>query len=307
MFEQKLRHIFLLYLQKRWSSTSTNLRYIQSLLEEVLSHWKRWNSTYPQIDTYLEEAPSRLHDASTSSTGGHNKYEYFRDISEWKNKYVSLQETVAFLVATCDQPTSQDLSIKWEELSRKWEDLMRDIEDFVAQNELSSVKAEYARNFDELANWITTSEEVLSSPQTLTLQCIEDTVHQLMGLHSEVAKMEDVFRGLSKIFQHLVEQEISNSEVEEMMTSLKTEKAKLVIIRTIIPTKLQLFHNLSIQLAAINENRAEMKVWCEKADEFVGAHTSCGSLEHFNSELQKFKSVSSNFVKMKSQYARSAH
>ena len=149
---------------------------------------------------------------------------------------------------------------------------MRDIEDFIQQNELTSVKSEYKRNFDELANWIRTSEEVLSSPQTLTLNCIEETVQQLMGLHSEVAKMEDVFRGLSKIFQHLVEQEITNSEVEEMMTSLKTEKAKLVIIRTIIPTKLQLFHNLSIQLAAINENRAEMKVWCEKANEFVTAY-----------------------------------
>ena len=149
---------------------------------------------------------------------------------------------------------------------------MRDIEDFIQQNELTSVKSEYKRNFDELANWIRTSEEVLSSPQTLTLNCIEETVQQLMGLHSEVAKMEDVFRGLSKIFQHLVEQEISNSEVEEMMTSLKTEKAKLVIIRTIIPTKLQLFHNLSIQLAAINENRTEMKVWCEKANEFVTAY-----------------------------------
>ena len=149
---------------------------------------------------------------------------------------------------------------------------MRDIEDFIQQNELSSVKADYARNFDELSNWIRTSEELLSAPQTLTLACIEETVQQLMGLHSEVARMEDIFRGLSKIFQHLVEQDISNSEIEEMMTSLKTEKAKLVIIRTIIPTKLQLFHNLSIQLAAINENRAEMKIWCEKANEFVSEY-----------------------------------
>ena len=59
---------------------------------------------FPQIDKYLEEAPTRLQDQSQE------KYEYFQDISEWKNKYLSLQETVAFLVATCDVATSQDLS-----------------------------------------------------------------------------------------------------------------------------------------------------------------------------------------------------
>ena len=47
-------------------------------------------------------------------------------------------------------------------------ELMRHIQDFMATNELSSMKKDYTKNFDELSTWIRVSEEKLSTQQSLT-------------------------------------------------------------------------------------------------------------------------------------------
>ena len=126
----------------------------------------------------------------------------------------------------------------------------------------------------------------------------------LVQLQSEVAKMEDVFRGLSKIFQHMVNHDISSEEVEEMMYNMKKEKEKLVIIRTIIPTKLNLHHNLAAQLVSVNETRKEMYAWCNKANAFIElcSFPIKGNLSYFNEQLTKHKTISASLIKMTSQY-----
>ena len=138
----------------------------------------------------------------------------------------------------------------------------------------------------------------------MTVECIEDTVDSLVQLQSEVAKMEDVFRGLSKTFQQMVNLEISAEEVEEMMYNMKKEKEKLVIIRTIIPTKLNLYHNLATQLVSINESRKEILSWCSKASNFISQCTSSnkGNVKLFTEQFAQYKSISSNLVKITTQY-----
>ena len=116
--------------------------------------------------------------------------------------------------------------------------------------------------------------------------------------------MEDVFRGLSKTFQHMVNLEISSEEVEEMMYNMKKEKEKLVIIRTIIPTKLNLYHNLAAQLVSINDSRKEMLSWCSKANAFSDRCNPPikGNVTYFNDQMTQYKFISSSLIKMTTQY-----
>ena len=44
----------------------------------------------------------------------------------------------------------------------------------MATNELSSMKKDYTKNFDDLSNWIRVSEEKLSTQQSLTGRNIHD-------------------------------------------------------------------------------------------------------------------------------------
>lgn len=42
----------------RWRSVSMELRCVQSMLEEVLAYWKRWNSSADEFEKWLERAYS---------------------------------------------------------------------------------------------------------------------------------------------------------------------------------------------------------------------------------------------------------
>ena len=71
-----------------------------------------------------------------------------------------------------------------------------------------------------------------------------------MKFHGEVGEMEDLFKGISRKFQNLV-QELTPDEVEELMFVLKKEKENLIIVRSLIPTKIQLYHHILTQLDAL--------------------------------------------------------
>ena len=60
---------------------------------------------------------------------------------------------------------------------------------------------------------------------------IKAALETLMALHGEVAGVEEVFKGISRKFQQLVQQEgLNGDEVEDMMSVLKKEKENLVSI-----------------------------------------------------------------------------
>ena len=69
----------------RWKKTSTELRCVQSLLEEVLTYWTRWNATHPEVEEYLVKAFEML------KRDEEEQLEFFHDISSWREKYIMLQ------------------------------------------------------------------------------------------------------------------------------------------------------------------------------------------------------------------------
>ena len=97
---------FIREVSERWKNTSTELRCVQSLLEEVLTYWKRWNGTYEPLQKYIVDAFEALENGSENEDD-EAQLEFFRDLAEWRDKYRLLQDTVAFLVATSDAAVGQ--------------------------------------------------------------------------------------------------------------------------------------------------------------------------------------------------------
>ena len=96
-------------------------------------------------------------------------------------------------------------------------------------------------------------------------------LEKLMTFHGGVGAMEDLFKSVSRKFQQLVP-ELSAGEIEEMMFVLKKEKENLVIVRSLIPTKIQLYHQILTQLEAIDSGE-QVKIMVCLTLSFVGAET----------------------------------
>lgn len=282
---------FINEVDERWKNTSTELRCVQSLLEEVLTYWQRWNANYEPLQKFIIEAFEVLKKDEDT------RIEFFHDLSSWREKYLHLQDTVAFLVATSDNVVGQELRDKFMVLSDNWEQLFQYIEKYLHVGDINRTKKDYQEGLDKLDQWLKKAEDLLSNPQKVETQNIKKTLEQLMELHTEVGDMEEIFKSISRKFQHLVP-ELDQDEVENMMFVLKKEKENLVIIRSMIPSKIQLFHHLLSQLEAIDQGEKDILSWCKEVDKVVESVKKCTSQDELQTEYNKHKPFLSKTVNM---------
>ena len=273
---------FIKDIAERWKGTSTELRCVQSLLEEVLQHWQRWNSIAPELEAYIATAYEML----SRSEG--EKANFFADISTWKEKYVMLSDTVAFLMATCDNNIGQDLKDRMDVIINNWEQLFALVEKYMRSGDISRSRSEYQSGLEKLDAWLRHVEDVLNLPQRVESESMRQILEKLMVFHGEVGGMEDLFKGISRKFQALVP-ELNANDIEEMMFVLKKEKENLVIVRSLIPTKIQLYHHILTQLEALDAGEAELVAWCDAGDGMLGGFKLTGSKDHLMGELEQHR------------------
>ena len=273
---------FIKDIAERWKGTSTELRCVQSLLEEVLQHWQRWNTIVPEFEAYIGTAYDMLNRSESE------KANFFADISAWKEKYVMLTDTVAFLMATCDNNIGQELKIRMDTIIQNWEQLFAMVEKYMRSGDISRSRSEYQSGLEKLDAWLRHVEEVLNLPQRVESESMRQILEQLMIFHGEVGGMEDLFKGISRKFQALVP-ELNASDIEEMMFVLKKEKENLVIVRSLIPTKIQMYHHMLTQLEALDSGEAELLAWCDAGDNLLARFKLTGSKDHLFSELEQHR------------------
>ena len=82
---------------------STELQHVQAHLNEVLTNWQQWNSSYAAMETYLNEAFDRFE-------GDEAQIQHFlEDLDQWKMHYSMLQTTSSLLMNTCDENIASNL------------------------------------------------------------------------------------------------------------------------------------------------------------------------------------------------------
>ena len=279
---------FIKEIGERWRGTSTELRCVQSLLEEVVQHWGRWNSLVPEFEAYLVEAYEMLNHSEEDQA------EFFNDISSWKEKYVLLSDTVAFLLATCDyNAVGAELKTRMDVIINNWEQLFGFVEKFMHAGDISRNRKEYQQGLEKLDAWLRHVEEVLNLSQKVETEAMRQILEQLMLFHSEVGTMEDLFKGVSRKFQSLVP-ELNAEEIEDMMFVLKKEKENLVIVRSLIPTKIQLYHQILTQLEALDAGESDILGWCSEANTLLASLSSEGNREQLQGQLETHRTF---FVK----------
>jgi nesprin-1 len=137
------------------------------------------------------------------------------------------------------------------------------------------IKKDYQSGLEQLDKWLRRAEALLSTPQLVETEEVRKNLETLMQLHTEVGEMEDLFKTTSKKFQQLV-QELTTDEIEEMMLEIKKEKENLVIIRSMIPSKVQLFHHLLTQLEAVDNGEKKVLAWCAEVEKLQASVQSGG-------------------------------
>lgn len=278
---------------ERWKNVSMELRCVQSMLEEVVAYWRRWDPLSAEFEAWLQKAEP------ASLLPEDDKMEFFQDISIWKDKYQMLGDTASFLIATCDDQVVSDLKTQYAIMSQRWEKLFPKVKHYMHAGDILRNRKDFRKGLEALSAWLRNADSILLNPQLSSTEKIRAYGEQLQKLQQEVEGIEDLFKNISKTFQTLI-QDLSREEVDKMMRILKTEKEALVRVRALIPTQIHLFHQLLVQQESLESGQREISQWLDDAEQLLSCLSLDGGKDSVQSHLDKQRTFFSRTLYYKS-------
>lgn len=206
----------------RWEQVSRELRCVQSMLEEVVAYWRRHATLTQELEDWLQRAARAVQGMSPDE-----QQDFFQDLSVWKDKHALLVDTVGFLTAACDDGVSRALRDALADLTARWEGVFAHVQQYMHAGDLLRLRREFHDGMERLQRWLRGAETVLANLhlELGSADRIKAYGQELQQLQAEVEGMEQLFKGISKTFQSLI-QELSRQDVEAMMDTLKKEKGE---------------------------------------------------------------------------------
>ncbi|KAF7272974.1 hypothetical protein GWI33_014281 [Rhynchophorus ferrugineus] len=267
---------------ERWKNISMELRCVQSMLEEVVAYWRRWDSLAPEFETWLDQAEKAM------SLDEEAKMEFFQDITVYRDKYQLLGDTVNFLIATVEEPISTELRNAYQKMTERWDKIYPQVNKYSHAGDILRNRKDFRAGVEVLSNWLRKAEEILNKPSLGSMDRIRQHRDNLNNLQSEVEEIENLFKNISKAFQTLI-QDLSREEVDKMMNILKQEKEALVRVRALIPAQIHLFNQLLIQQESLEAGQKEINDWLDNAEELLSTLTLEADKEQLKDQLDKVK------------------
>lgn len=258
------------------------LRCVQSMLEEVVAYWKRWNSLSSEFDAWLDKAEHAI------NLPEEEKMEFFQDISVWRDNYQLLGDTVSFLIATCEDNVAAELRQHYQIMTNRWDKLYPVVAKYSHAGDILRNRKDFRAGVDMLSTWLRGAESVLKSPDLGSIEKMKNHSEKLHKLLGEVEGVESLFKNVSKMFQSLI-QDLSRDEVDKMMNILKFEKEALVKVRALIPSQINLINQLLIQQQSLESGEKEINQWLDDAEALLSNLTLGGSREHVQDQLEKHR------------------
>lgn len=277
----------------RWKSVSMELRCVQSMLEEVVAYWRRWDSIIPEFETWLNNAEAALQLEEDP------KMEFFQDIAIWKEKYQLLGDTVSFLIATCEDPVALELRNQHALITTRWDKIFANTKQYMHAGNLIRNRKEYRSGVEKLSAWLRHAEQVLESLPFGSTERIKEHTQNLLKLQSEIEDVEELFKNISKTFQTLI-QDLSREEVDKMMALLKKEKESLVKVRALIPMQIHLFNQLLVQQESLESGQKEIHSWLDEAELLLSSYSMANGKDAVQNQLEKHKTFFSRLLYYKS-------
>ncbi|XP_034936487.1 nesprin-1 isoform X11 [Chelonus insularis] len=278
---------------EKWKSVSMDLRCIQSMLEEVIAYWRRWNTLSDEFSNWLINAENALNFDDEEKMG------FFQDISVWKDKQQQLSDNVSFLIATANESIALHLRDRYTDLTNRWDNIFLVAKQYMHAGDLLRNCQEYRTGVDTLHEWLKNAEKMLSPSKLTSIERIEDHIKELKVLAAEEKNIEELFKNVSKKLQMLI-QDLSKEEIEKKMLILKKEKETLVKVRALIPMQFHLCEQLSVQFESLEKGRKEISEWLDKAENLLSSLNLFNGRDSTLNQLERHKAFFSRTLYYKS-------
>ncbi|KAL1139458.1 hypothetical protein AAG570_006442 [Ranatra chinensis] len=206
---------FMRHTAERWKSVCMELRCVQSMLEEVVSYWRRWTSYAQLIEEWLAKAEMSL------ALDEESRIEFFQDIGVWKEKHDLLGDTVSFLIATCEDQVAKQLKDRYLTITSRWERIFSDVKQYMHAGEMIRHRKEYRISLEKLQTWLRNAEAILSVSNLNTSDKINAHVKELQFFSECLVKIRALLAMQLQLLNNVLVQqqslEVSQREITEWL------------------------------------------------------------------------------------------
>jgi len=149
----------------------------------------------------------------------------------------------------CDENIASNLQQKMAVIHCNWSYLLQYAEKYGSD---TLNRATFDEELKQLENWLTKASTSVSVIRKFNRSEVQEGLDEVIVLNDQVAKMETLFKSLSRRFQALVS-EMAMPEIEDTMKILKRHKEQLVNVRFALPIKLADLTDASKDVETVEE------------------------------------------------------
>ncbi|CAG2199466.1 SYNE1 [Mytilus edulis] len=89
---------------QKWKTMSAKIKSLQSMFDEGLEQWRRYNGCYDMVIAWITEGEQVMHGGTKEQIE-----EYFTEIPQYEERLQFLNESANFLIENCQEPIAEEI------------------------------------------------------------------------------------------------------------------------------------------------------------------------------------------------------
>ncbi|KAH3846241.1 hypothetical protein DPMN_088540, partial [Dreissena polymorpha] len=278
----------------RWKKVSVEIKSVQSMLEEVIDCWRKYNACVDVLTVWLNDGERVM-----SSRSADEKQQFFADLANFEEKHKILNESGNFLIETTEEPVAAEIKTTLLMVNRRFKDLVESFQHFKKVEVVGKARKDYNDGLIKLTQWLKGAEELIAREVPCKHAVLRDYLNDLETLSNQIPAIENDFKTTTKTAQSLVK-ECSQDVVNEMLQSLNIQKEVIVRLRKEIPEKTKNVKAVLPNIESLENGLMDLDAWLSRGEALLESHKLDGTQEETEQRLEKHKAFFSEITYQKS-------
>ncbi|XP_037072795.1 nesprin-1-like [Pollicipes pollicipes] len=269
---------------ERWRFVSVELQCLRSMLEEVLSCWKKFSHGHVALNAWMDKAETML-DKSEEE-----KLEFFQDLPTWSERQQQTDDSGQFLTATCQDDVAAEVQEQLHQLQRRWQLLFKHVQRYMQSGQIRQRLAEFGQLTARPGRWTERATAGLAAPLPCRQGELLQRRHLAQSLLDEFAEVEADLKAANKMIQMLGD-DISEEKQQQMCQTLKQLKDAADAQQTRCQQQLAGCAQAADRLAAAERGQAEVADWLDELAAVLDEHQPPTAADQLSSRADVLQAV----------------
>ncbi|XP_043237695.1 nesprin-1-like isoform X2 [Amphibalanus amphitrite] len=247
---------------ERWRSVSVELQCLRSMLEEVLSCWKKFSQGSEALSSWMDSAETMV------TQSEEQKLEFFQDLPSWSERYQQTEDSGQFLTAACQDDVAAEVQNALQQLQTRWQQLFKHVKRYMQSGQIRQRLAEFAEATARPRRWAETAEALLTAPLDCRQPQLAHRRQEAQELLAELPDVEADLKTAGKLIQ-LLGEDVSPEKQQEMTQTLRELRESVSDGQAGCQQQADVCAQSADRLAAAGRGQAEVSAWLDELSQLL--------------------------------------